>query len=187
MINIRKAQLEDITSIISIHKEIFDKDHFTSHFPDNILVKYFYKLISKNTFNYVAYNQDKELLGYIISGYQTTEAIKEFIRENRVAILWIMLTHPKFLIEKIYFSIFVHSGKHNNLRLLFIGVKPHQHIGQQLISYYESEILKEGINYYGLSVRKENKRARDFYEKAGFIIENSNFNSISYIKKLELK
>ena len=184
MISIRKATLCDITGMINLHKEIFDKSHFTSNFPSKLLARYFYKLISRNSFNYVAFDKN-EILGYIVSGFHTAEAVQEFVSENKLAIIKVLLLHPKFLIEKVYISIFTHSRKTKNLRLLLIGVKPNQKIGSQLLKYFENEIYLAGIHNYGLSVRKNNMRAIDFYKKSGFIVESSTINSFSFLKDLQ--
>ncbi|HEY6906031.1 MAG TPA: N-acetyltransferase [Ignavibacteriaceae bacterium] len=184
MAEIRKASEADISSLVNLHSEIFNKTHFTSYFSKSLLRKYFQKLISKNNYCFVAYNASNNLEGYIISGNKTTEAVNEFINENRLAILKVLLLHPKFLFEKIFYFIFGRAKHTVSLRLLFIGVRPGMGLGIELLEYYEKAISLDGLTEYGLSVRSDNKKAIEFYKKNGFIFEKRIFNSISYTKKL---
>ncbi len=185
MINIKKATDKDINAICKAHLKIFDKSHLTSNFSDSLLKKYFAKLISMNEFNFVAYDERENLVGYILSGYHTEEAANEFMFENIFKIIIVLLKHPGFLVEKIIYSFYKRRKKKAPLRLLIIGVMPGLGLGRKLILHYENEIIKNGIREYGLSVRKDNARAANFYTKNGFILESKVYNSLGYFKKLK--
>ena len=55
---------------------------------------------------------------------------------------------------------------------------------KQLINYMENEIRKKGLNFYGLSVRKDNKDAIGLYNQNGYKVEFENSKSIYYIKEI---
>jgi len=57
-------------------------------------------------------------------------------------------------------------------------------IGKQLINHLENDIRKNGLNLYGLSVRKDNKGAIGFYNQNGYKVEFENSKSIYYIKEI---
>lgn len=184
MIKIRRITEKDVPAISKAHIEIFDKSHLTSNFPETLLQKYFYKLISQNDYNFIAVENEDDVKGYIISGFHTQEATLEFRKENWFQMLLVLLTHPRFLAEKIVYILKKKPEHSVSLRLLMIGVKPGLGLGRQMLSHYENEIIKDGCNEYGLSVRKDNIRATNFYINNGFVLECSTFNSFRYIKKI---
>jgi ribosomal protein S18 acetylase RimI-like enzyme len=189
---IRNANKNDIGSIIDIHKNSFSSDHFSAAFNEELLTKYFKKLLSSNKYNYVFFDEsNSRLLGYVIAGYNYNLAVNKFIKENIKKLIWVLLKNPKFIIEKLN-EIFRRLISLDNqpsvkCRLYLLAVDNQvkgKGVAKKLINHLEQELIKDGQTVYGLSVRKENKEAINFYNKNGYIIEFEKSRSIYYYKKL---
>lgn len=191
-INIKKINLDDLNRIAEIHLRTFSKDHFTSTFSKEFLIEYLTYIIKINNNSYLVKNNDDEVIGYIIGGNKTTYAVDNFFKKHFIKIIFITLKNPKFLLEKII--QFIHKYILKNIfeskysyRILFIAIDENykgKNIISKLLQYFEKELVNDNIFEYGLSVRNNNKRAIQFYEKNGFIIENKSELSYSYYKKL---
>ena len=57
-------------------------------------------------------------------------------------------------------------------------------VGAAMLNFLEQELLKRGIELYGLSVKDSNNGAIQFYERHGFVKEKSYLGSSYYIKKI---
>jgi ribosomal protein S18 acetylase RimI-like enzyme len=188
---IKKANKSDIQNIIDLHLSSFDKHHFSSVFTEKMLEKYFDDLLELNDFNFVFYDDQKELLGYVIAGYNAQEAVDKFIRKNYFTVILTLIKNPRFLSEKvgevgekIFGTKFQMKAK---CRLYLIAVNQKfkgKGIGKQLINYLENEIRTNGLNLYGLSVRKDNQEAIGFYNQNGYKVEFENSKSIYYLKEI---
>ncbi len=187
---IKKADKSDIQNIIDLHLSSFDKNHFSAVFSKEMLERYFENLLELNDFNFVLYNDEqKELLGYVIAGYNSQEAVNKFIEKNYFAVILTLVKNPRFLSEKvseISEKIFgTKYEKRGKCRLYLIAVNQKykgKGIGKKLINHLENEIRKTGLNIYGLSVRKDNKEAIGFYNQNGYEAEFENSKSIYYVK-----
>ncbi|MGB5892688.1 MAG: hypothetical protein WBG58_00820, partial [Ignavibacteriaceae bacterium] len=99
---IKKADKSDIQNIIDLHLSSFNKNHFSAVFSKEMLERYFENLLELNGFNLVYYNDEqKELLGYVIAGYNSEEAVNKFIKKNYFAVILTLIKHPRFLSEKV--------------------------------------------------------------------------------------
>jgi ribosomal protein S18 acetylase RimI-like enzyme len=190
---IRAISEADLAGISEIHKSAFDETHFTSHLPKNLLIKFYKKLFEMNPYSFLYEAEEpKKLGGFIIAGYKTQAAIDAFVKENSFEIFKIFLRKPKLLKPKIESLITriikkktFSSG--SSLRLLSIAVAPefqNQKIGKQLIGFLEGELVKNNIRQYGLSVKKDNIKAINFYNRNGYEIENTIDDGIYYLKKI---
>ncbi|MCH9030256.1 MAG: GNAT family N-acetyltransferase, partial [Bacteroidetes bacterium] len=149
-------------------------------------------LIELNDFNFVFYNDEqKKLLGYIIAGHNSQEAVNKFIKKNYFAVILSLIKNPRFLSEKLgevgEKILGTKYMKQAKCRLYLIAVNQDykgKGIGKQLINHLENEIRKKGLNLYGLSVRKDNKEAIGFYNQNGYKVEFENSKSIYYIKEI---
>lgn len=184
----------DINQIVEIHKNTFTKEHFTAFFPDELLKKYLLKLIEANEYNIGAYNSEDKMVGFIIAGSKSDDVIKEFTSNNLLTIFWQLMKHPFFLIEKIVDLILRVTGSKNiskeKVRIYLFEIdKPYQGegLGKELLENFETFLLSQQIFSFGLSVRKKNRRAVNFYERNGFNKEFSNYKSIFFIKYLKIE
>ncbi|OGU30464.1 MAG: hypothetical protein A2057_06610 [Ignavibacteria bacterium GWA2_35_9] len=184
------ATHKDIEKISYVHKRAFKNDHFSALFSVIMLREYLTLLIELNSFSLVA-KRGETIVGYIIAGDKTDESLKIFIRKNRLKMLLILFSHPRFLIEKINEVLLRSFGKKKksafSMRLFLIAVDPQSVVredGTRLLEYFEHTLKKNKIYYYGLSVRKKNEKAISFYERNGFAREFENGKSICYYKSL---
>ncbi len=181
----------DINQLVKIHKNSFTKEHFTSYFPENLLRKYFTKLIEFNDLNVGAYADNGGIKGFILAGNRFEVSIKRFKTENRLAILLQLLLHPNFLFEKLLEFFFQIAGKKfiskEKIRVYLFEIDREYQgrgLGKELLNSFENFLMTREIFSYGLSVRIKNKRAVNFYRQNGFIEEFSNYKSIYFIKRL---
>ena len=189
---IRKAGIKDISSISSIHHYAFDKNHFSSLLPEEMLTGFYSNLLESNNYNYIALGEDNQILGFIVAGMNTRLSIDTFIKQNPVKLFLVLLKNPKFWFEKLtqFLKKFKSKKVFNSvagLRLLSIAVKKdsiHKGIGTELLRYFEKELIEDEIFTYGLSVKKHNKSAIQFYFKNNFEIEKDEKEAIYFIKKL---
>ena len=189
---IRAISENDIDKIIDLHLKSFSKNHFTTAFSRDLLNKYFRKLIDINEYCIVYFDKtEEELLGYVIAGFNTGEAVSQFTKENKFSLMFTLLKNPRFYLEKMR-TLFKQLIKRNvtttQCRLFLIAVNENhkgEGIGKKLINYFEDQLRQGEIKDYGLSVRKENRNAIMFYNNSGYIIDSEDSKSISY-KKLVL-
>jgi ribosomal protein S18 acetylase RimI-like enzyme len=192
---IRKAKISDLESICSVHKYAFDKDHFSSILPQPLLVKFYSELLRNNHYNYIAINEDNRILGFIVAGRNTGSAINTFIKRSLLSLFLVLLKNPRFLSQKIRLVInkLIYKNEFHSqagLRLLSIAVikdSVHKGIGTQLIRHFENELIGNDIFIYGLSVKKHNQNAINFYIKNHFEVEKEEKEAYYFVRKLEKK
>jgi len=190
-IEIRKAEVSDSKDISKLHLEAYHFDHFTSHFPVPLLEEYFKTLIQNTDFSYVYYSKsEKVLMGYIIAGESTSRVVNRFSKSNSLKILFVLLKNPKFIIEKtfdLYQKLLPQKESRAKLRVQVYVTNPNfqrMGVGISLMNKLEKELKQQGKNLYGLSVRKNNIEAINFYEKNHFEVEFKSKKSIYLIKSL---
>ncbi|MCL6494364.1 MAG: GNAT family N-acetyltransferase [Ignavibacterium sp.] len=179
-----------IGKITSLHKQIFDKDHFTARFDEKLLNKYFYLLLSNSSYKICAF-KDQEVIGYLIAGEKLDNVLKKFSKEYFIRLIILLLKNPRFLLEKFLglMTRLIRKNKKSkaDMRLFLIASKHDENIkgvGKTLIENLEKHLIEKGITFYGLSVRKHNQQAINFYKRLGFIEEFITHKSIYFIKKL---
>jgi ribosomal protein S18 acetylase RimI-like enzyme len=187
---VRKIINFDIESVSKLHVEVFDKSYFSVYYSIPDLNEYFSTLTDLNKYSYVA-ELDNKIIGYLIGGFKTQEAVDIFMRVKRKKILFYVITNPKFImvsIIKVLKKLFSKKNKSNeNLRLFLIGVDPKKKnmgVGARLIKKFEEDIFIDGHTSYGLYVRTNNLNAIDFYIKRGFIKEFKKFDLYSFTKRI---
>lgn len=188
--NVRKINNYDIESISKLHVEVFDKSYFSVYYSIPDLNEYFAKLVELNEYAYIAEAEDG-IIGYLIGGFKTQEAVDIFMRMKRKKILFYVISNPKFImvsIIKILKKAFSKKDKSKeNLRLFLIGVDPKKKntgVGARLIKKFEEDIISAGHTSYGLYVRTNNSNAIDFYVNRGFIKEFKKFDLYSFTKRI---
>jgi ribosomal protein S18 acetylase RimI-like enzyme len=130
--------------------------------------------------------------GILIAGYNTNKAINEFIKKNIFPVFLTLFRNPQFISEKIIGLIkkIITEKKEvqtTNLQLYLIEIDPacrRKGFAKELISHFEKELKKDKIYYYGLSVRKTNEEAIQFYNKNNFKVEHTDRISIHYLREI---
>ena len=178
-----------LNDFASIHQSAYSNNHFTSLFSSNKLKQYYKTLIHCSDLSLIIY-ADEKALGFIVSGINVSRGVSVFKRLNRFYLAILLVSNPKFLIEKISSIVFAAFSKsHVNstkFRLLSIAVDnsiQSKGIGNDLLSQFEVLLKERGVESYGLSVRIENPRAIKFYMSKGFEIEMEKGETL-YLRKI---
>jgi ribosomal protein S18 acetylase RimI-like enzyme len=188
----RTIEDSDIKDLCLIHKNTFSKDHFSTRFSNKLLENYFRHLIKVNEYSFICKKQNL-LVGYVIGGKNIKTALDNFLKENKNKITLTILKNPSFIYEKVieFISKILKIEKTSKipLRLFLIAINPNYRshgIGKEMIRYFEMILLRDKISEYGLSVRKDNTGAINFYRQLGYIEELSNQKVIFFKKTLQV-
>jgi ribosomal protein S18 acetylase RimI-like enzyme len=183
----RKIHQNDLIEVVKIHLNAFSKDHFTSNFSADLLHSFYYMQIQENEFCFVA-EENNMISGFIVAGYNTNKAVKEFTKKFKLHLLLKMLQNPIFILKKIKSLLnrdhFISTA---GLRLLSIATIQNQQskgVGKLMITEFEKQLKEAGEKLYGLSVNKTNLKAIGFYKKTDFKIEHETPQAIYYLKHL---
>jgi ribosomal protein S18 acetylase RimI-like enzyme len=187
---LRRIEKEDGAVLARLHKSAYQgiRDHFTGLFPDRLLTQFYAELVSSNTYSYIAFDESQKPVGFIVGGLNTKMSVRSFVSGHRIALAILLLYHPRILLSKLMCT--VNSNKSESrvpMRLFSIAVESSQHhkgTGQTLLSHFEQQLWRHGICQYGLSVKRSNIRAIQFYEKSMFEIEFETPDAKYYIKRI---
>jgi ribosomal protein S18 acetylase RimI-like enzyme len=181
-----------LEEVARIHYSAYSKRHFTSIFSFEKLKEYYHELIKSSDLS-LFYNDEGKSVGFIIAGLSISSGVARFISNNRLYIIMLLITHPRFLIEKVTDTIkgFLPSkeNKTSKFRLMSIAVDSAAHskgYGKKMLEEFELCLAKESIKDYGLSVRKENERGVKFYYNNGFILEAETADSYYFRKDIKI-
>lgn len=197
LVNIKSLNSFDeinIKEAVSLHKLSFERNHFSSRFPDSFLVNFYSHIIRGNKYSYVAIDVESgKVLGVLIAGDKTNEYVKMFIKKNMHILAIILLINPDLIFAKfkdfirLFSSNKIHFSSKVNMRLLNLIVDPafqRNSIGMMLIKKFETDLKKDGESFYGFSVKKNNFIAIDFYKKLDSTIEFETDVNIYFFKKI---
>lgn len=182
-----------LPDIARVHYQAYSSRHFTSCFSGEMLRRYYSLLISNSDVSLVSVSDDGRLNGFVISGVGVGSGVTAFVKKHRVYLVFLLLKNPAFLYEKLRFFLSsrlskkILSKKVTPFRLMSIAVDPSSQskgVGATMIENLESKLSSIDVLSYGLSVRKENCRAIDFYRRNGFLTEKETADSIYFFKEL---
>lgn len=181
-----------IDGIAETHDTAYDNNHLTSCFSLKKIKEYYSQLIVNSDISLLALDEGGSVIGFIISGENVSKGVGEFVKKNRFYLAMLLVSKPRFLIQKIIGrvqSYFIKSPPSNaSFRLLSISVnssKQSKGIGAFLITEFESMLVNRNFFEYGLSVRFINTRAVNFYIKHGFTLEKTSNGTAYMIKRLK--
>lgn len=182
---------EFIAQIAEIHSQSYSPDHFTASFCIDKLIEYNSALVLASDVSVIARDREN-VIGFVIGGCNVSDGVRVFTTANRFWIIRQLIKHPKVLFFKmvgLFISrIFPIKPSKASFRLLSIATRPgtqSKGIGMSMLDFLEKELLRRSIVAYGLSVKIDNVRAINFYEKNGFNFEKMYLDSSYYIKKLK--
>jgi ribosomal protein S18 acetylase RimI-like enzyme len=189
---VRVMRSEDVNELPSFHTTTFDKNHFSVHLSHELLKDYFAELIKYNEFCYIVHEKDAEnvITGYLIGGTGYDNAIKNFKSKNRFGIIKTLLKNPKHLAEKTFHLVrgfFIKPVIQNVVIVFLISVSKDYRksgLGKLLLQRFESDLKENGINEYGLYVRRKNVAAINFYERLKFERKSEDLISAFYYKEI---
>jgi len=182
--------MEDAKTIAVLHKQVFGEISFTTSFSILLLTKFFKKLIEQLKYSIII-KENEEIVGYLFAGRNVNQSINSFQKENILRIFFCLLQNPRFILEKIIGIVNKFKLKNkqtgNELDLYLIAVDTRlgrRGFGKGLINYFDELIKCDNEKSYTLSVRKNNQRAIDFYNKTNFIQIGENDKSYIFRKEL---
>lgn len=205
---IDKVDKSDLVKIVNLHEEIFD-GYFLKSLGSKLIYKYYKNYYEDiDTIFLKAEGDNKEILGFVLvtSKYETilyNYYKKNFIRLATRIMLEIVRLNPiiiKGLKKRVISAIDVLCNNQNkdikdieqesipSVNLLSIGVceaSRGKDVARKLVSEIEILMKRRNICEYGLSVKKDNEKAKNFYNKMGFVLFQTT-NDLDYmIKKIE--
>jgi ribosomal protein S18 acetylase RimI-like enzyme len=176
--------------IAKIHLDSYSSNHFTSGFSLDKLAEYYLCLIDASDLSFIA-TEDNEVLGFVISGTDLADGVKNFIDENRFWLLLQLLKRPQILCEKLFDVVRgkFHFSKPSEAKYRLLSIATASNVrslgvGSAMLKFLERELIAKNINIYGLSVKYLNISAIRFYERNGFLIERNYLGSSYYIKRI---
>lgn len=180
-----------LSEVARIHKKSYGKDHFSASFTMRDLMEYYDSYINMNAYCYISVDDAGSIVGFVIAGYNTSKSLQNFIASHKIKLVLYLIWSPRELWNKVLakiYGLFAENRRSSaSLRLLSIAVDPtfqNRGYGAQIIRCLESKLLENGEKVYGLSVRKTNIRAIEFYNNNGFVVEMRDRTNVYYMKKL---
>lgn len=207
-IELDTLRLYDVPEVAKLYEEAFS-DHFLGHMGQNFLRLFCAQFMNSPTnYGYVAKSNGR-LVGFVF-GSIDSEPFAQFYRQNfwkLVALVSMRYFRDDYVrkhimkrlgcIKAALKSLVLRrhgegmiDDEHNMFtpaRILAIGVDSNYRglgIANQLTSHFCSKMKQEGFKRVGLSTLPWNKRAIRFYKKDGWILEQSNAASLSFIRNI---
>ena len=189
---IRKLEEADLDGVVAVHKTSYPKGHLTSFFPASMLKDYYASMVRDINIALVAVSPENQVLGFVIGGNEVKKDFKKFINNNIYGLTMVSIRNPVSAVS--YLLNLLKPGRRvaskAKTRLLSIAVSPTQQgtgIGHKLIKAFEDILSARKVYVYGLSVKKDNQSAKNFYDRAGFIIEFETRDGLYYYKKIAVE
>lgn len=182
-----------LSGIAEVHYGAYSKEHFTSCFNQDLLKKYYRVLIKSSDLSVVAV-EGGVVVGFVVSGYSVGRGVSQFIKDNRASVIKVFIRNPRFICEKAIAILTARLGRArasapiSPFRLMSISVRSgtqSRGVGSALLSFFEKNLLASSVFEYGLSVRKKNKRAVEFYIRNGFSVQKETRDSLYFYKELK--
>lgn len=182
-----------LKGISDIHYGSYSKLHFTSCFSQEKLEVYYSHLIDASDLSFVAI-EDNCVAGFVISGENVSSGVAKFVSREKLYLFFVILRNPKFILKKALSYIYAIKDSARNstflvpYRLMSIAVKSgvqSRGVGGGLLKFLEARLLEAGVLRYGLSVKKNNNRAVDFYFRSGFVVHRESSDALYFYKELK--
>lgn len=199
-VQIRKAYITDLNSIVSCHKSAFPLFFLTLLGPNFLRCFYSSFIESKDAGLLIALESD-EIVGF--AAYSTVPSIFfGRLKKNRgIALFWYsipaLVRHPVSVTKKLIRGVFYRGDQvqeiHDAALLSSIAVSPKaagKHIGSKLLAEVENCVTKAGLaRIYLTTDLNDNSATLSFYKKNGYhehsrFIQNDRREMLRLIKDL---
>lgn len=183
-IKIRKANVDDLDSVVKVH---------VISFPGFFLTKMGGRFLKEMYSAYVVHHSgvffvaldDNKIVGFI-AGTTSPDIFFAQLKRKR-AFYFLMysfpnlLRNPIFVFKKIFSAIYYRGDKpaelNNGTLLSSIGVIPDaqvKSVGKKLLKHFEDEAFSRGADFVYLTTDKlNNERVVQFYCNNGYIVEST--------------
>lgn len=179
-----------LDGVVKAHKSAYSHGHFTSTFNYEKLKEYNRFLLENSDISLVAVEGDR-VVGFVISGEAVSRGVKEFTQRNRLYLIYKLLLRPDFLAAKLIGKLKSMTSQAGpavtRYRLLSIATDASAQstgVGRQMLTALEDKLRGRGLDSYGLSVRLDNPRAVQFYQRNGFVVEKEQPGALYFRKDL---
>jgi ribosomal protein S18 acetylase RimI-like enzyme len=178
-----------INQIAVLHKKEFPFYHFTSRFPISLLENYFRYLIKFQEFSHLALAENGMVIGYLIGGSHSVQAVYRFQKDFRFGVSLVLLKNPSFIYEKIK-NILNRKTKVSSDEKIYsnyvmcVDPKAKGSPGLVLIRHFEKKLIENNIKEYYCSVRPSNKKVMQMYDAMEFLKIKQNKTTVLYKKIL---
>ncbi len=186
--DVRLAAYDDLSLVARIHKRAYTSSHLTSHFPEDLLVRYYGHFIGGGCDIYLAVCFDgrssfkrasgETVRGFVVCGTGVPQRIATFKKDNLPRILRVALMHPRISVPKALTSAFGFLRQcqtHVSSEFLILSVASADQrsgVGSLLLNSAMTAACERGLKEIGLYVNTNNIPAINAYLKAGFRIIN---------------
>lgn len=197
---IRKLKFEDCQSVATLHLEYLYTNIPVNKYSHNLL-SYFYEsfVISKGNISFVA-EVERDIVGYVclvtsLSDLKMSTLKTSFINIFRNIFL-LFLISPKLILHELFsigrsfisrqpFSNYIDSqGKLWELRPIVVRSDYQgKGIAASLVARAEKALREREAHRYFLKVYRNNRRAINFYKKAGFVEKEREGGDILVLEK----
>ncbi|HMW04646.1 MAG TPA: GNAT family N-acetyltransferase [Leptospiraceae bacterium] len=199
---IRSAKIDDSVAITKIHLETLPND-LLPRLGFSFLKNYYHNLLSSSQALVIVNEDSGQINSFVIFAYNTFE-LSKLIKKNKIFLAYSILkaTFSDFRIPILVLN-FIFGKEKYNIKIEEIETIPELYsiatasnykskgIGAA-ITKFGLEILKNKTHRQGCIVKTSSKRAKQFYERLGFLeigetIRGNNKLSILYIPFEEIR
>ncbi|MEI6739325.1 MAG: GNAT family N-acetyltransferase [Gemmatimonadaceae bacterium] len=178
---LRAASELDLTGMARVHRSAYGAGHFLALLPEATLAEYYRLFLGGGTHAVVAespaaYGETRALTGFAVFGANIEPRIREFKREQRLAILRTAMAHPSISMRKALFRLFgngIGDSPHEPAPWLLLSIAVsggRKGVGTALLRNMIQIATVERQQRLGLYVRHSNFAAVSVYIRAGFRI-----------------
>lgn len=173
---IRSATIDDLPSLVEIHKVAYPKNHFTSLLSVKVLSKFYESFLVGGSEICVA-TLNGSVIGFAVYGRGIPRKIDDFKKSAYRAIFMTALKNPFISVRKLIGVlasklIYQHSCPKAEFLLLSIAVlRLKAGIGRHLLSHLIMIAHQRGESCVGLFVNSSNVNAINAYFASGFVLK----------------
>lgn len=197
-IDISKVSESDIEEIVSLHCDIFD-GYFLKSLGDEIIFRYYQSYFLDEGTIFLKATIEEEIIGFSLVTSNYSGIIKKFYKDNFLKLAFkiiieffklnpIIINGLKTRVTKLFKIASITDVNEEKNCLLSIAVNPNYQghsVASRLIEISEDVLKRQSIDAYSLSVKRDNLRAKGFYEKKNFYYIGSKDELDFYSKKLK--
>ena len=172
---LREAGEGDLPAIAEVHRQAYDRSHFTSLLPAETLIAYYRYFLTERSGIVLAEAPGRSgLAGFAVSGQEIPEGIARFKREHRNAILRAAAAHPLQSLRKAGLQVVRGAGAAASappapfLLLSIAATVKGQGVGRLLLDAVHDRARRQGHDRIGLYVNSPNIGAINAYVAAGY-------------------
>ena len=92
----KKEVINHLYAITKLHKQYYPKYHLTKNFSYKHLANYYKIIIFCSTYNFLAFDQEKKLIGFLISGKFPKYIFYKLFLSSPIEFTIFLLSIPKY-------------------------------------------------------------------------------------------